>query len=75
MTNNDAVLAFPDGYFAFVNGHLYGPWNCKEYAQAGLQTEQRRAQRRAGTFAKDYEEAFGLRVKGRLKNEPDEANR
>ncbi len=40
---NPQVIALHDGFYAFVEGHLFGPWFCKEYAAAGLQTEIRRA--------------------------------
>lgn len=40
------IIALKDGFYASVNGHLYGPWVCKEYAQAGLETEERRAAKR-----------------------------
>lgn len=40
------VIALNDGFYASVDGHLYGPWACKEYAQAGLETEERRAAKR-----------------------------
>lgn len=41
------VIALHDGYYASVDGRLFGPWACKEYAQAGLATEVRRAKHRA----------------------------
>jgi hypothetical protein len=41
-TPKDEVIALRDGFYARVNGKLYGPWKMKEYAEAGLQTEQKR---------------------------------
>lgn len=42
----DEVIALRDGYYARVDGDLYGPWTMKAYAEAGLKTEQRRAKAR-----------------------------
>ena len=47
IETKDQVVAFADGFYAFVKGHLYGPWIYREYAHAGLQTEVRRAENRA----------------------------
>jgi hypothetical protein len=41
----DQVIAMRDGFYAVVNGKLFGPWEMKEYAEAGLQTEIRRSLR------------------------------
>lgn len=41
------VIALHGGYYASVDGRLFGPWACKEYAQAGLAIEIRRADKRA----------------------------
>jgi hypothetical protein len=38
------VIALRDGFYALVNGRLFGPWRMREYALAGLQVEQRRRQ-------------------------------
>lgn len=35
------------GHYALVSGRVYGPWPDKGAAQAGLETEQRRAEKRA----------------------------
>lgn len=46
MATQDQVIALGGAYWAMVEGHLYGPWEQKEIAQAGLETEQRRAAKR-----------------------------
>ncbi len=46
MNAPDQVIFLKDGFYAFVEGKLHGPWPMKEYALAGLATEQRRAQKR-----------------------------
>jgi hypothetical protein len=33
-------------YWCIVDGRTYGSWDCKEYALAGMQVEQRRAAER-----------------------------
>lgn len=38
----DEVIAMKDGFYAMVAGKLHGPWLMREYAEAGLQVEQRR---------------------------------
>jgi hypothetical protein len=40
----DQVYQLREGWYALVSGRTFGPWPLKEYAQAGLETEQRRAQ-------------------------------
>lgn len=40
---NDHVFKAKDGWLCIVNGKVYGVWSCKEYAEAGMQVEQRRA--------------------------------
>lgn len=40
------VIALRDGFYAMVDGKLYGPWPMKEYAEAGLATEIRRSEKR-----------------------------
>ena len=32
------------GWYCYVNGKTFGPWQLREYALAGMQTEQRRAE-------------------------------
>jgi hypothetical protein len=44
---NNTVVELADGWYCMVNGQLHGAWACREYALAGLQVEQRRAEQRA----------------------------
>lgn len=50
----DQVFRLREGWFAIVRGQSFGPWPMRGYALAGLQTEQRRAERRSlsAVFAK-----------------------
>ena len=40
--NINQVVRLHDGFYAMVEGKLFGPWEFKGYAQAGLATELRR---------------------------------
>jgi hypothetical protein len=49
----DRIFALRDGFYALVEGRVFGPWANAGAAQAGLETEQRRAAaRRADTTPK-----------------------
>lgn len=37
------VIALKSGFYATLNGRLYGPWTCPEFAQMGLETQLRLA--------------------------------
>jgi hypothetical protein len=45
----DRVFAMGGVYWCIVDGRVYGAWDCKEYARAGMQVEQRRAAERRAT--------------------------
>ena len=42
----DQVFRLSDGWFCFVSGKVFGPWELKGYAEAGMATEHRRVARR-----------------------------
>lgn len=42
----DCVFQDRTGWHCIVNGAVFGSWACREYAVAGFQVEQRRAERR-----------------------------
>lgn len=42
----DQVFAMRDGFYCIVDGRTFGPWALREYAEAGLQVEKRRAELR-----------------------------
>ena len=42
----DKVFQLRVGWFCIVAGQTFGTWPCKEYAIAGMQTEQRRYKKR-----------------------------
>lgn len=44
--SNDHVYRLPEGWFCLVDGRQFGPWLLKGYAEAGIKTEQRRAEKR-----------------------------
>jgi hypothetical protein len=39
----DQVFYLKDGFYCIVNGKVFGTWDTKEIAEAGMQVEQRRA--------------------------------
>lgn len=39
----DHVFQTRAEWFCIVNGRTFGAWACREYALAGMKTEQRRA--------------------------------
>lgn len=43
----DQFFRTSGGWVCMVNGRVFGPWPMKEYAIAGMQTEQRRAARKS----------------------------
>jgi hypothetical protein len=43
---HDHVFKSQDGWSCIVDGRVFGAWPCKEYAAAGLKTEQDRASKR-----------------------------
>lgn len=43
------IIEKPEGFYASVNGHLYGAWRSKGEAQAGMAMEQQRARKREAT--------------------------
>ena len=43
----DRIIEKPEGFYASVNGQLFGAWRSKGEAQAGMATEQHRAKERA----------------------------
>jgi hypothetical protein len=48
LNKGDTTFCLRDGeHFALVNGRVYGPWPDKGAAEAGMQTEQRRAMKKA----------------------------
>lgn len=44
----DQVFQDRDGWKCIVNGKIFGIWARREYALAGMKTEQRRAERSIG---------------------------
>jgi hypothetical protein len=44
--SDDRVFAMGGAYWCIVDGRTYGAWDCREYALAGMQVEQRRAAER-----------------------------
>ena len=42
----DRVYQLQDGWYCVIDGRTFGPWACREYAKAGMETERRRAARR-----------------------------
>lgn len=55
----DHIFERPEGWYCRVNGQMSGPWMCREYAVAGMQVEQRRADRK-------LREAIAVEVKDAL---------
>ena len=47
----DCVFRDRDGWHCVVDGEVYGIWPCREYAIAGMKTEQRRAKAREERMA------------------------
>jgi len=43
----DHVFQLHDGWYCIVGGKVFGAWECRGYAVAGLKTEQRRRLKRA----------------------------
>jgi hypothetical protein len=42
IKHRDHVFQTREGWFCIVANKVYGTWACREYAQAGMQTEQNR---------------------------------
>jgi hypothetical protein len=42
----DQVFFLKDGFYCLVDGRVFGTWETKAIAEAGMEVEQRRAARR-----------------------------
>lgn len=52
----DQVFALRDGFSCIVAGRTFGPWRMRQYAEAGMATEQRRVRDLVHRILSDFVE-------------------
>lgn len=66
LSGPDAVISLSTGHWARVDGRMHGPWPLRQYALAGLATEQARTRRKARTLQGGIEAVLHRAVMGAL---------